>query len=77
MQIHSLKLTFQDITTADGAKLAVVLGTVFIDTGKKIANTETLKPEPEFETINFTTSIGANPKLKSVIQEWVKPSTRF
>lgn len=71
MQIHSLKLTFQDIVTKDAAKLAVVNGTLFIDTGKQVANTETLKPEPEFETINFTTALGNSPDLKRIIQTLV------
>ena len=30
-----------------------------------------LKPEPELETINFTTALGNNQKLKSVIQDLI------
>jgi len=71
MQIHSLKLTFQDVTTKDGAKIAAVMGTLYIDDGKMVANKETLKPEPEYEKISFTTALGSNQKLKSVIQEMI------
>jgi hypothetical protein len=71
MQIHSLKLTFQDIVTKDGAKIAAVLGTLYIDDGKMVANKETLKPEPEYEKINFTTALSNNLKLKTVIQEMI------
>jgi len=71
MQIHSLKLSFQDIVTKDGAKIAAVLGTLYIDDGKVVANSETLNPEPEYEKISFTTALGSNQKLKSVIQEMI------
>jgi len=71
MQIHSLKLTFQDVLTKDGAKIAAVLGTIYLDDGKIISNSETLKPEPEYEKINFTSSLDSNTKLKSVIQEMI------
>ena len=71
MQIHSLKLTFQDVVTKDGAKIAAVMGTLYIDDGKVVANKETLKPEPEYEKISFTTALGSNQKLKSVIQEMI------
>jgi hypothetical protein len=67
MQIHSLKLTFQDIVTKDVAKIAVVNGTLFIDTGKTIGDTT----EPEFETINFTTAMSRTPALKNAIQELI------
>ncbi len=60
MQVHSLKLSFQDIVSKDGAKLAVVLGTLYLD-----------NKEPELEKINFTTAISTNPKLKTVIQEMI------
>jgi len=71
MQIHSLKLTIQDITTKDAAKLAVVMGTLFIDDGKMVANSETLQPEPDYEKISFTTALGNNQKLRTCIQELI------
>ena len=68
MQVHSLKLTIQDVHTKDNAKIAAVMGTLFIDTGKTVANAETLQPEPELETIHFTTALNTDPELKKVIQ---------
>jgi hypothetical protein len=71
MQVHSLKLTIQDVTTKDAARIAAVMGTLFIDTGKTVANKETLKTEPEMEVIHFTTALNNNPTLKKVIQDLI------
>jgi len=68
MQIHSLKLTFQDIVTKDAAKLAVVLGTLFIDNEEKVLNEKTGEFEPALESIQFTTALSTNPELEKVIQ---------
>lgn len=71
MQVHSLKLTVQDVMTKDGAKIAAVMGTLFIDSGKTIANSETMNPEPELETIQFTTALNSSVELKKVIQKLI------
>lgn len=71
MKVHSLKLTLQDIVTKDGAKIAAVMGTLFIDSGKTIANKETMNPEPELEAINFTTSLNSSVELKTVMQKLI------
>lgn len=71
MQIHSLKLTIQDVRTKDSAKIAVVMGTLFIDEGKKQSNPETMQPEPVYEQINFTTALNNSSKFKQCIQEMI------
>lgn len=71
MQIHSLKLNIQDVHTKDAAKVAVVMGTLFIDDGKKVVNSETMKPEPAYETINFTTLLSNNETFKRSIQDLI------
>lgn len=68
MKVHSLKLTIQDVHTKDSFKIAAILGTLTIDTGKKVANKTTLKPEPELEHIQFTTALNNDPAFKSMIQ---------
>ena len=68
MQIHSLKLTFQDIITKDAAKLAVMMGTLFIDHGTKVLNEKTGEFEPDLESIQFTTALSNAPKLQEALQ---------
>jgi len=71
MQVKSLKLTVQDVSTKDAFNIAAVLGTLVIDTGKTVANPATLNPEPELEEINFTTALNNNEALKNCIQSLI------
>lgn len=68
MQIHSLKLTFQDIVTKDAAKLAVMMGTLFIDNGGKVLNNKNGEFEPKLESIQFTTALSNAPDLQAALQ---------
>lgn len=75
MKINSLKLTIQDVETADGKPIAAIMGTVFIEDGtfKKDINDQLVldqegMPIPFYETINFTTALSSAPSLKKDIQ---------
>lgn len=75
MQIHSLKLTIQDVVSKEGVKIATVFGTLILDTGDK-AKTETgedrLDAEgatiPVLEDIQFILPVNSSKELKAVIQ---------
>lgn len=75
MQIHSLKLTVQDVVSKEGVKIATVFGTLILDTGDK-AKTETgedrLDAEgmtiPVLDNIDFVIPINSSKELKAVIQ---------
>jgi hypothetical protein len=75
MQIHSLKLTVQDIISKEGDKIATVFGTLILDTGEK-AKTEKgedrLDAEgmtiPVLENIDFVIPVNSSKELKAVIQ---------
>ena len=79
MKINSLKLTIQDVTTADNHRVAGISATLFIDDGEfKMNELEDGTKEPVldedgekipmYETINATGALGANPEMKKVIQ---------
>lgn len=75
MQIHSLKLTVQDIVSKEGDKIATVFGTLVLDTGEKAktekgedrldAEGETI---PVLENIDFIIPVNSSKELKAVIQ---------
>lgn len=77
MKIHSLKLTLQDVGTADNKKVAAIFGTVFIDNGqfKEDANGPVLdengEKTPIFETINFTTALDNVEHFKQIAQTMI------
>lgn len=77
MKIHSLKLTLQDVETADKKKVAAIFGTVFIDndTYKMDINGPVLdengEKTPIFETINFTTLLKNVDHFKQVAQQMI------
>lgn len=67
-QVHSLKLTIQDVYTKDAAKIAAVLGTLFVDHGEKVLNEVSGEFEPKYEQINFRTALFKHLELQQVIR---------
>jgi hypothetical protein len=77
MKIHSLKLTLQDVETADKKKVAAIFGTVFIDNDqfKEDINGPVLdengEKTPIYETINFTTLLSNVEHFKQIAQTMI------
>ena len=76
MQIHSIRLTIQDVVTSDNVPVVALLGAVYIDDGKKMVDDEgnTKLDEdgnaiPDYEKINFTSLLSQNPTFKKEIQK--------
>lgn len=75
MQIHSLKLTVQDVVSKEGDKIATVFGTLILNTGEKAkdargedrrdAEGDTI---PVLENIDFVIPVNSSKELKAVIQ---------
>lgn len=70
-QIHSLKLTIQDVNTKDAAKIAAVMGTLFVDHGEKKLNEATGEFEPVYEQIDFTTALFNHPELQQGVRAMI------
>lgn len=75
MQVHSLKLTIQDMPDKNGKLFATVSGTLTIDTGEKKKNddgTDYVDAEGDnvaiLEDINFMSALNSSKELKACVQ---------
>lgn len=75
MQIHSLKLTIQDMPDKTGKLFAAVYGTLIIDTGETAKDAEGNEKKdkegqviPILENINFITPLNSSRELKMCVQ---------
>ncbi len=82
MQINSLKLTIQDVHTADHVRIAGVFGTLFLDVGeyKMGPDDEPMLDEagekiPIYETIEFTFALEENADFKKCIKDIILQAT--